>query len=223
MLCDAVREDEILEAYLLYASLHGLSTDPQQARERIASYRNNVPDTILDLAILAFAEDRILAPPDVVLDSWGKSRVYTLYQTPQLEWRHRVCPSWFDNGCAFYGDSRDPDLCHLWTQFPLAVDWTVLSRELFSGTRVRLMLEGEQVQVAHRSIGKIGELPSSLTQEFLQWDGNQVKTLSLIDRISQEGKSQTCTLLVARASGSMTAAQIVDYITCAFQAARAEC
>ncbi len=223
MICDAVREDEIFEAYLLYASLHGMSTDPQQARERIASYLNNVPDTTLDLAILAFAEDRILAPPDVVLDSWGKSRVYTLYQTPQLEWRHRVCPRWFDNGCIFLGDSCDPDLCHFWTQFPLTVERSVLSHDLCSGMRVRLVLEGEQIRVMHRCIGEIGSLPQILVQEFAQWDGNQVKTLSLIDRISQEGESQTCTLLVTRASSSISSAQIVDYTSSAFQAARAEC
>lgn len=223
MLCDAVCEDEIFEAYMLYASLHGMSTEAQQARERIASYLNNVPDTTLDLAILAFVEDRILAPPDVVLESWGKSRVYTLYQTPQLEWRHRVCPGWFDNGCIFFGDDRDPDLCHFWVEFPLTAEWTVLSRELGSGSRVRLLLEGEQVCVVHRSIGEIGKLPPILAQEFAQWQPDQVKTLSLIDRIGQEGEPKTCTLLVTRASGSMSSAQIVDYTSCAFQAVRAEC
>jgi hypothetical protein len=76
MICDALQEDEIFEACLLHASLHGFSTDEAELRDRISKYLNNQPDTVIDDAILAFAEDRIIAPPDVVLAHWGKSRIY---------------------------------------------------------------------------------------------------------------------------------------------------
>jgi hypothetical protein len=223
MLCDAVREDEIFEAYLLYASLHGMNTDAQQARERIASYLNNVPDSILDEAILAFAEDRIIAPPDVVLAGWGKSRVYTMYQTPQQQWLHRVCPTWFDNGCVFLGNNRDPDLCHFWTEFRLTRQWSVLSEELNVGTRLRLVLEGTQVRVVHRNVGEVGELPPALTPDFIEIDGSQVQTLSLIDRLDGEPEASVCKLLVTRASGNISSSQIIDYTSNAFQAVRAKC
>lgn len=223
MLCDAVREDEIFEAYLLYASLHGLSTDEQQARERIASYLNNVPDSILDEAVLAFAEDRIVAPPDVVVSGWGKSRVYSLFQTPQHQWRHRVCPTWFDNGCIFFGDSRDSGLSHFWTEFPLTRPWTTLSQELSPGTRVRLELDGQQVPVKHREIGQIGTLPSTLAREFAQQRASQLQTLSLVDSISAGPEANICKLLVTRASDSVSSAQIIDYATNAFHAERPKC
>jgi hypothetical protein len=223
MLCDAVREDEIFEAYLLYASLHGMSTDAQQARERIASYLDNVPDSILDEAILAFAEDRIVAPPDVVVAGWGKSRVYTMYQTPQQQWRHRVCPTWFDNGCVFLGNSRDPDLCHFWTEFRLTRQWSVLSQELSLGTRLRLVVDGKQVRVVHRNVGEVGELPPALAHEFSQIESNQVQTLSLIDRVDCEHEVSVCKLLVTRASGNISSAQIINYTSNAFQAERAKC
>lgn len=223
MLCDAVREDEIFEAYLLYASLHGLSTDAQQARERIASYLNNVPDSILDEAILAFAEDRIVAPPDVVLSEWGKSRVYSLLQTPQQQWRHHVCSTWFDNGCTFFGDSRDSDLCHFWTEFPLTRPWTSLSQELYPGIRVRLELDGTLVRVKHRQIGEIGRLPPALAREFAKPTASQPQTLSLIDSILAEAQVNRCKLLVIRASAAVTSAQIIDYASNAFCAERAKC
>lgn len=223
MLCDAVREDEIFDAYLLYASLHGLSTDEQQARERIASYLDNVPDSILDEAILAFAEDRIVAPPDVVVSGWGKSRVYSLFQTPQQQWRHRVCPTWFDNGCVFFGDSRDPDLTHFWTEFPLTRTWTTLSHELSPGTRVRLELDGEQVQVKHREIGHIGTLPPILAREFTQQHASQLQTVSLVDSILTGPEANVCKLLVVRANDSVSSAHIIEYATNAFRAERAKC
>lgn len=223
MLCDAVREEEIFEAYLLYASLHGLSTDEQQVRERIASYLDNVPDSILDEAILAFAEDRIVAPPDVVLSGWGKSRVYSLLQTPQRHWRHCVCPTWFDNGCLFFGDSRDPSLCHFWTEFPLTRTWTALSQELCVGTRVRLVLEGHQVQARHREVGLIGTLPPALAREFAQQAGGSLQTLSLVDSILQKPEANLCKLLVVRADDSACSAQIIEYASHAFLAERTKC
>lgn len=223
MLCDAVREDEIFEAYLLYASLHGLSTDERQVRKRIASYLDNVPDSILDEAILAFAEDRIVAPPDVVVGGWGKSRVYSLLQTPQQQWRHRVCPTWFDNGCHFLGDSRDPGLCHFWTEFTVTRAWTTLSQELCPGTRVRLELDGDQVWVKHREIGEIGRLPPALAREFAQPVAGQLQTLSLIDSILAEPEANVCKLLVIRASDAVSSAQIIEYAANAFHAERAKC
>ncbi len=223
MLCDAVHENEIFEAYLLYASLHGLSTDEQQVRRRIASYLANVPDSILDEAILAFAEDRIVAPPDVVVGGWGRSRVYSLFQTPQHQWRHRVCQTWFDNGCLFFGDARDPSLCHFWTEFVLTRPWTGLSQELYPGTRLRLQLNAEQVRVTHREIGEIGTLLQPLAREFAGPDAKHLQTLSLIDSIRPETTGNICKMLVIRAAETMGAAQIIEYAQHAFRAERAKC
>ncbi len=223
MLCDAVHENEIFEAYLLYASLHGLSTDEQQVRRRIASYLANVPDSVLDEAILAFAEDRIIAPPDVVVDGWGKSRVYSLFQTPQHQWRHRVCQTWFDNGCLFLGDARDPSLCHFWTHFLLTRPWTGLSQELYPGTRLRLVLNDDQVCVSHREIGQIGALMPALAREFVGQDAGHLQTLSLIDSIRAEPAGNMCKILVIRAGDTVGAAQIIEYANNAFRAERAKC
>lgn len=231
MLCDAVSEDEIFDAYLLYASLHGYSTHEAHVRARIASYRNNVPDSIIDEALLAYAEDRIIAPPDVVLACWGRSRIYELVQTPQHEWRHQVCENWFDNDCEFYGDDRDPSLYHFWTQSLLHAQFNVLLHNITVGTRLQLQSSGQRVHVAHRRLGVVGDLPLPLSQEIVDREHCQLRYLALVDATGEapadpansEGGLATCRLLITAAAADVGLGPMIAYARQAFQATRAKC
>ena len=98
-----------------------------------------------------------------------------------------------------------------------------MSQELNAGTRVRLELDGDQVQVKHREIGQIGTLPAVLAREFARQASSQPQTLSLIDSILPASEANICKLLVTRASESILSTQIVEYATNAFCAERAKC
>ncbi len=236
MLCDAVSEEEIFEAYLLYASLHGMPTGEEEVRQRITSYLNNVPDSIIDEALLAYAEDRIIAPPDVVLPQWGRSRIYELVQTPQQEWRHQVCESWFENDCEFHNDSRDPELYHYWTQVTLNAEFNHLLHSLIVGTRLQFRLEEGQVRVCHRQLGFVGELPSILVQEILRDSHKDPRYLVLVDAtgasaaestslqtVSPHTAPATCRLLTTVAGTGIGLGPIIAYARQAFSATRAKC
>ncbi len=120
MLSDDLSDEEVFQAFLLYASLHGMDTDEERIRSRVADYRQrNVPDAVIDDAILAYVEDSLIAPPDVVLDCWGSSRVYELACPADQSYRHQLCEAWFQNDCRL-PDAGEPQLAHFWTQFPLA-------------------------------------------------------------------------------------------------------
>ncbi len=222
MLCDAIREDEICEAYLLYASLHGMNTDPEHVSARIASYLNNVPDSLVDEAILAFAEDRIVAPPDVVLPAWGKSRVYELVRTPQLTWLHHVCDSWFENNCQFCNDQRDSSLCHFWTDFAWTIPWTVLSQDLVVGSRLRLQLDGKRVRVVHRRQGEVGLLADQVAVEIAARSSMGWRYLALIDNPALEGPAR-CRILVILAASTLPSSAVIEYAMAAFEAKRSKC
>lgn len=231
MICDALQEDEIFEAYLLYASLHGLETDEAHVRSRITSYLNNQPDSTIDEAIVAFADDSIVAPPDIVLERWGKSRIYELVETPQQEWRHQVCESWFENDCEFYFDDRDPPLSHFWTNFdawPLrALDTLTLPR----GTRVQFKMHASTIVVAHRHFGPLGTLPGNLIDELGRRSNCQARFLALIDSEPLEAKQVIADhpeqlrrrLLVTVATGSLAIEHVAAYASYAFNAVRCKC
>ncbi len=233
MLCDAVREEEIFEAYLLYASLHGLSTAEDEIRQRITSYLNNVPDAIIDDAILAFAEDRIVAPPDVVLERWGKSRIYELIETPQRDWRHQVSESWFDNDCEFHGDQRDPVIYHFWTNVVQTRPHketqpsTELQLDAFPpclpiGTRLQLHLDGT-VKVLHRHLGEIGALHASLSEELKNRINSNLRYLALVDSINEQEALRTYKLLVTVARDEVGVDEMVSYAARAYSAVRLKC
>ncbi len=227
MLCDAVSEEEVFEAYLLYASLHGMSTAGEEVRERIASYLNNQPDSIIDEALLAFAEDRIIAPPDVVLPQWGRSRIYELVQTPQQEWRHHVCESWFENDCEFYHDARDPELYHFWTQLAFNPESNNLLHRVTAGMRLQLQIDGERVRVHHRHMGLVGELPSNLAEEILGDRSKDLRYLVLVDAAGASAPDSpgpaTCRLLVTVGTPNVGLGPIIAYARQAFGANRAKC
>lgn len=231
MLCDAVREEEIYEAYLLYASLHGYRTDETHVRARIASYLNNVPDSIIDEALLAYAEDRIVAPPDVVLPRWGRSRIYELIQTPQREWRHQVCESWFENNCEFYNDFRDPALYHFWTLLRPPAENPAQPPPTCVGMRLRFELVEQSVRVFHRQLGLVGDLPGLLSHEIVRRAHCQLRYLVLVDAASavdvEVGPDREpqfgCRLLVTVATPSVSLGPVIAYARQAFQAKRAKC
>lgn len=231
MLCDAVSEEEIFEAYLLYASLHGMPTAEDVIRQRVSSYLNNVPDSIIDEALLAYAEDRIIAPPDVVLPQWGRSRIYELMQTPQLEWRHQVCESWFENDCEFTNDERDPELYHYWTHLTLNSEFNRLLHSLTIGTRLQFQLDDGLVRVCHRQMGPVGSLPSVLAEEILRDRQKDLRYLVLLDATSlpaadelpQDAFPATCKLLTTVAGPGIGLGPIIAYARQAFSAKRAKC
>ena len=224
MICDALQEDEIFEACLLHASLHGFSTDEAELRDRISKYLNNQPDTVIDDAILAFAEDRIIAPPDVVLAHWGKSRIYQLLETPNGQWRHRVSDPWFENGCQFFNDpERDPELAHFWTSCDVDVRGRQHLTTINLGTRLKFRLREQDVIVSHRHAGDLGKLPSNLAAEMNLRDRLGIRYLPLVDAIDQQGVRITLKLLVTIAGPTVSIQDMVLHARRAFEAARNRC
>ncbi len=221
MICDSLSDDEIYQAYSLYASLHGLDTSEEAVRQRVSSYLRNVPDETIDDAILAFTEDSIVAPPDVVLSRWGKSRVYELHALPTGGWRHQVCESWFENGCAF-DDARPVHLAHFWTQIELANDH--LAANVHRGMRCQFKLKASgQIEVHHRRLGSIGLLPSALAEEIAHRAQLGSRYLGLIDVPLHGPLPTTCKLLIILASEQVATADVVEYAAQAFTAARNKC
>jgi hypothetical protein len=219
MFCDAaINEEELYQAFLLYASLHGLSTSEEEVRERIARYLNNTPDETIDAAILAFAEDRIVAPPDVILAHWGKSRVYELDPLPcGGGWRHQVCESWFEGGCRFIADAP-VRLSHYWTKLTSPS----VGEEIRSGTRCSLqMTSSGEVHVLHRCNAILGHLPEELAAEMLATASEENRYLALIDLIDREHSNYT--LLITRALAAVPAPEMVEYAANAFISPRNKC
>lgn len=219
MFCDAaINEEELYQAFLLYASLHGMSTSEEEVRERIGRYLNNSPDETIDAAILAFAEDRIVAPPDVILAHWGKSRVYELDPLPSGGgWRHQVCESWFEGGCRFVPDAP-VRLSHYWTKLasPSVGD------DIRSGSRCSLqMTAAGEVHVLHRRNAVLGLLPEELAAEMLATSGDENRYLALIDLIDREQANYT--LLITRALTAVPAPEMVEYAANAFISPRNKC
>lgn len=217
MFCDTLNEEELYQAYILYASLHGLSTCEEKVRGRIESYLQNSPDETIDAAILAFSEDRIIAPPDVVLDRWGKSRVYELEPLPCGGWRHQVCESWFEAGCQFVEDAP-VKLSHFWTKLSVAST----PPGLRAGSRCRLQcMPGGEVHVVHRQHAVVGTLAAELSAEILTTAAEDIRYLALIDLWAPE--EHRGTLLVTRALASIPVPDVVEYAANAFTAPRNKC
>lgn len=233
MICDAMSEDEIYEAYLLYASLHGLATDETEVRRRIASYQNNVPDESIDIAILAYAEDRIVAPPDVVVPRWGHSRIYELHKAPDGSYRHKVNEQWFDNGCQFESIGQKGSIFHFWIGFEPSAELTsstdkstgaVDAPALEVGTRLRFTLQNDLVEVSHRKFGEVGILPRELSKEISKLNESNTRYLPLVDEGTQSDADQKhCKVLVTAAGEGIKLPEIVDYAARAFTAVRANC
>jgi hypothetical protein len=217
MFCESVHnEEEVFQAFLLYASLNGLNTDEGDVRARISRYLfKNQPDELIDAAILAFSEDRILAPPDIILDRWGKSRVYELESLATGGWRHQVCDSWFDAGCRFCPE-HPVRLSHFWTR--LVTD--SIHEELCSGSRCSLRLsQAGNVQVVHRHHACLGSVPEPLASEIVASIEADVHYLVLIDAI----RNQDCRLLVTRAAANVPVADVIEYAAHAFTTPRNKC
>ena len=217
MFCEALQnEEEVYQAYLLYASLHGLSTDEKDVRERISNYLlKNQPDELIDAAVLAFSEDRILAPPDIILEHWGKSRVYELEPIPTGGWRHQVSESWIDAGCRFSSE-RPVKLSHFWTK----LETDSLPDDVGVGSRCSFRLADEgNVHVVHRQRDRLGVIPQPLANEILSTVEQDIHYLLLIDM----AHIQQCRLLVTRALADVSLTDVVDYAANAFTAPRNKC
>lgn len=227
MICDALQEDEIYEAFLLYASLHGLCTEEAEVRQRVQNYCNNQPDWLIDDAILAFVEDRMVAPPDIVLPRWGKSRVYELVPAPSGGWLHQVSEGWFDNGCRFSNGPQDPLLAHFWTE--IMVGRTVGScaesaaRPLMVGTRLQFRQAGDAVAVQHRQGVLLGWLPTGVATEICERQHLEPKYLTLLDALAAEGDWLRCKLLVVVACSHASTSEVITYADNAFHATRNKC
>lgn len=221
MICDALDEDDIYHAYRLYLSLHGIKLREEEIAERLAKYFNNEPDETIDDAIWAFAEDQVLAPPDVVLDRWGKSRVYELEEPSPGVYRHRVCESWFDNGCRFETDKVGFSLGHFWTKAWLAPE---LQQKLFTGMRFQMReAAGGGVQLMHREFGLAAVIAEPLASEISQRAGLNARYLPLFDSLVTDDEAANAKFFVAIASPEIEKDRFVDYAAHAFTAVRNKC
>lgn len=217
MFCEALHDEEdVYQGFLLYASLYGLKMDASQVRDRVHNYlHHNQPDETIDAAILAFFEDRILAPPDVILGRWGKSRVYELEAIPAGGWRHQVCESWFDAGCSFPPD-QPVRLSHFWTD----LCETVFSPDIPSGSRCSLRLTDDTiVHAVHRRQTVLGSLPQMLAKEIASTVDADVHYLALVDSLT----NAHCRLIVTRAEAQVALDEVIEYAANAFTAPRNRC
>jgi hypothetical protein len=224
MFCE-LNESEIYDAYLLYASLHGFSTDESTVRQRVESYcRQNVPDEVIDDAIFAYTENSFVAPPDVVLEPWGRSRIYELDALPCGGWRHQVCSSWLENGCEFQS-GLSVRLAHFWTSFACAPEQAanVQAGKLQIGTRLKFECVESEIQVVHRVLGVLGNLPPSLAEEIIDRSRLDIRYLPIVDLIELSEPGFVCKLLVCLAEPNVVTSELVDYTTNAFQALRKKC
>lgn len=232
MISDATCEDEIYSAFMLYASLHGIETCEEEVRRRVASYLANNPDDLLDQAIVAFQEDRVLAPPDVILPQWGKSRVYELWNSADGRTRHKVNEAWFEAGCRFDDVDNDSTLLHFWTLFQCD-DFQDqpkqyrqprgLSDLLATGVRLQLRVAAEAVEVWHRGHGRLGCLPSALAREIMSRQACNLRYLPLVDGLYEHAAASECKLLVIVAGASIPTSAVVDHAAAAFIAERVKC
>ncbi|MEM7474997.1 MAG: hypothetical protein AAF483_08390 [Planctomycetota bacterium] len=227
MICDALHEDEILEAYLIYASLHGQTESVEQLKQRVHDYCHcNVPNAAIDESILAYLEDEILAPPDVVLDRWGASRVYQLKESSLGDHRHSVCESWFENGCQLPANA--PDFVHFWTEAGLVPS---MQHELLKGIRLQLgkTPDGDYVNLVHRQIGVVGRLVGQLSDQLASDLWCHRKFLAIVDRKQppqdswDEFVEARLRLLVVSAGASVCTRDVVAYTKMAFWAKRSKC
>lgn len=221
MICDALSEAEIRQAYRLYVSLHGLPLSEEGITARLNSYFNNEPDETIDDAIWAYADDQVLAPPDVVLERWGKSRVYELEEIATGSWRHRVCEQWFDNGCQLPADRSVVDLGHFWTQVDLT---SSIRPNLTTGMRFNFKrIDESTIQVRHREHGIIAQLPSPLAEEIASREGLGLRYLVLFDSLVQRGDQESNKLFVATAAADVPNEALIDYAATAFTTFRNKC
>lgn len=227
MICDDLSEEEIFQAYLLYASLHGFSTDEAVVRQKIYSHAHeNIPDEVIDSALLAYLEDRIVAPPDVVLDRWGASRLYELDKSSPSCVRHQTCEAWFENGCRFPTEKECvPTFAHFWTEFVVEIPELEVGQGLPLGEGTRLsfdLADASEVLVSHRSIGQLGRLPRALASEMQLEPMSARKYLPLVDSTDARDTGK-CKLLVSTALAEVPSSEIVQYAAEAFYAERAKC
>lgn len=240
MICDNLSEEEVYQAFLLYASLHGLSTDAELTRKRINAYVvDNEPDEVVDDALLAYLEDRIIAPPDIVLERWGASRCFELDRSNAESLRHQTCENWFENGCRFDGTLKLPRLVHFWTDFQLefapsnsdaaseekseADRLDRLQRKLVEGIRLSFDFGKEQsVLVSHRELGQIGRLSHLLARELHSEAMRERLYLVLTDQ-RPSAKAGYCKLLVSTGAAGVSVPELVGYSAEAFHAVRKKC
>ncbi len=234
MICDDHTDEEVYQAFLIYSSLHGFRTDVDSVRERIADYlERSIPDEMIDDAILAFSEDRIVAPPDVVLERWGSSRFYELDKSTN-DFRHLTCESWFENGCQFATQDNAPRLAHFWTEFELSGEAIEFGTKLVEGVRLQFSLAPNKVvQATHRDYGYLGDLPRNLAREIHSDRLSSRTYLPLVDKdasdsddsdndITGQGRA-TSRILVTTALPSVPTPEVVAYAADAFHAARTKC
>lgn len=212
-----------MQAYKLYASLHGWPCSAQDVEPRIKAYLDdNQPDEVVDDAVLAFLEDRILAPPDVILECWGSSRFYELSYDAERVGYHQVCETWFENDCRLPSNERSPRMAHFWTTLHFPCDEK--HRELRPGMRVQFELGTDcQVNVLHRELGRLGVLPCEMAESIHGPGMRDRKFLGMLDLNFDPSASEHATLLVITSSQDVPVAEIVEYAQDAFLASRVKC
>ncbi len=234
MIADATNQDEIVDALILYTSLNGIEMSLAEATERAAAYLRSNPDDLIDIAVVAYQEDQVQGPPDIVLPQWGKSRIYKLRSVRDGTFRHLVFDDWFDRGCRLDGLVHDSTLLHFWTAFQqdplelshLPIDSQAgisLSSYLSPGLRLRFVQVDNRIEVHHLKDGKLGELPNTITDELLRLENTGLRFLPLIDSVYEQQDMFVCKLMVTLAGPGLDKTALTAYARDAFFAARANC
>ncbi len=223
MIIDPIEVADIQQAYRLYATLYGLDCSIEVVEQRVTAYLDNQPDSVIDLAIVAFQEDRIVAPPDVVVEAWGMSRVYNLCPNGRGHVRHTVNTEWFDKGCRLENVELEDSPSHFWTVSKLEPQNRDAEQDIEPGLRLRLVCSKGEVTVRHRSMWHLEALPSGVGEQILGLASREIRYLPLIDCIDEHPAERKCKLLIAMASASTPTQQLADYAANAFHAERANC
>lgn len=223
MISDPIERDEIEQAYLLHAMLHGLSTDSEHITSRIDAYLANQPDDELDLAIVAYQDDAIVAPPDVVVQQWGMSRVYNVCGDGRGRQRHAVHLPWFESGCSL-GDVELSSPAHFWINCTMLDDLDPVSvtQWIRPGARLRVQRRERATDVEHRELGAISRLDEAASTNFQDLPVG-TRCLALLDSIYDDQLFKTLKVLVVIAAASTPLSELTGYASDAYFADRAKC
>jgi hypothetical protein len=207
---------------------------------RVVRFLANEPDDLVDRAIVAYQDDQMVAPPDIVIPQWGKSRLYTLKNVTNGTQRHQVLDAWFENNCSLQGLLTDDFLAHFWTEFQQ--ERTTLLPETESrgprrsiaeflrrGLRLRLKMpsppgsEPALIEVHHLQDGLVGCMAEQISAEIQSLCGVELRYLPLVDALYEQDAWVTCKMLVTIAGPAHAAEEIAAHAESAFFAERAHC
>ncbi|MFK7737069.1 MAG: hypothetical protein AB8B50_13620 [Pirellulaceae bacterium] len=231
MICDALKKEEMYEAYALYSSLHGFEQSLDEIRTVVNAYYDGVtPNALIDEAMIAYMDDAVVAPPGIVIPAWGSSRFYELIVAPDETFRRKVCEAWFANDCQLPTDTEIP-LVHFWTNVTLAQEQS--SSDIADGQRLSLKVGSNEtaVGVCHRELGDLGILSPALSRKLASPAMLPRKFIGFVDRptadeekaLSSRPSESQLRIFVASSAGGIATNELLDYAVRAHAAVRLKC